>query len=104
MYAVVEAGGHQWRVEAGSHLLVNRLPVTVGSQHVLDRVLFASDGKAVQVGRPFCSGAKVLCEVLEHRQGPKTIAYKFRRRTNSRRKRGHRQDLTELLVKTISVR
>lgn len=103
MYAIVEAGGRQWRVEPGSQLVINRLAAEVGSQHVLARVLLASDGGQVQVGRPYLSEAQVLCEVLEHHKGPKTISYKFRRRENYRRTRGHRQTLTRLLVKTIKL-
>ena len=103
MYSIVEAGGRQWRVEPGSQLVVNRLQAAVGHQHMIDRVLLASDGKTVQVGRPYLAGARVLCEVLEHRKGEKVISYKFRRRENYRRTRGHRQLLTKLLVKTIEI-
>ena len=103
MYAIVESGGRQWRVEPGSQLLVNRLGGEVGSQHVIERVLLASDGRSVRVGQPYLPDARVLCEVLEHRKGPKTITYKFRRRENYRRTRGHRQPLTTLLVKDIEL-
>jgi len=103
MYAIVESGGRQWRVEPGSQLVVNRLTQAAGSQHVLDRVLLASDGSTVRVGQPYLAGAQVLCEILEHGQGPKRLTYKFRRRENYRRKRGHRQPLTKLLVKAIQV-
>ena len=103
MYAIIEAGGRQWRVEAGTQVTVNRVGAEVGGQHVIDRVLLASDGAAVRVGRPYLKGAKVVCEVLEQRQGPKTIAYKFRRRENYRKTKGHRQQLTKLLVKDIHV-
>ena len=103
MYAIVELGGRQWRVEPGSRVVVNRIAQAVGSHHTVERVLLASDGKTTQVGRPYCAGAKVLCEVLEHARGPKTITYKFRRRENYRKTRGHRQEQTTLLVKEISV-
>ena len=107
MYAIIEVGGRQWRVEPGSRLVVNRLAADQGAHYVVDRVLFAGDGKAGfrqgRVGQPYCEGAKVVCEVLEHRKGPKVINYKFRRRENYRRTRGHRQLLTTLLVKEISV-
>ena len=103
MYAIVEAGGRQWRVEPGAQVTVNRLAVDVGKPHVIDRVLLTSDGKTVRVGQPYCAGAKVLCEVLEHRQGPKVISYKFRRRENYRKTKGHRQQLTKLLIKDIDV-
>ena len=102
-YAIVEVGGRQWRVGPGSQLTVNRLAVSVGGTHVVDRVLLASDGKAVRVGQPYCPGAKVVCEVLEHAQGPKVITYKFRRRENWRNTQGHRQPITKLLVKDIAL-
>ncbi len=103
MYAIIAVGGRQFRVEPGSRLTINRLSVAVGAHHVVEHVLLASDGAAVHIGTPYCANATVLCEVLEHGQGDKTITYKFRRRENYRRTRGHRQALTTLLVKEISV-
>lgn len=103
MYAIVEVAGRQWRVEPGRQIIVNRFSGEIGAQHVIDRVLLASDGKRVEVGSPLIKGAKVLCEILQQAQGPKTISYKFRRRENYRRTRGHRQLLTRLLVKEISL-
>jgi len=101
-YAVVEAGGRQWRVTPGTQVVINRVAAKVGGQHVLDRVLLAHDGTQARVGRPYVTGAAVLCEVLEHGRGPKVITYKFRRRENYRRTRGSRQLQTTLLVKDIS--
>ncbi|MBI2884686.1 MAG: 50S ribosomal protein L21 [Candidatus Omnitrophica bacterium] len=104
MYAIVELGGRQWRVEPGMRLTVNRLPEAIGGHHTVEKVLLASDGKTVQVGRPYCAGAKVLCEVVEQPRGKKIRSYKFRRRENYRRTVGHRQDLTTLLVKEIALK
>ena len=101
MYAIIEAGGHQWKVEPGTQFDINRLPVDVGAQHTVERVLLANHEQQVQIGRPYIPGAKVICEVLAHRQGPKTIAYHFRRRENWRKTVGHRQPLTRLVVKDI---
>jgi len=103
MYAIVELGGRQWKVEPGARLEVNRLPGAVGAQHVVDRVLFAQNGEQLQIGRPYLLDAKVICEVVEHRLGPKTISYHFRRRENWRKTRGHRQPLTRLVVKEIVI-
>ena len=102
MFAIIESGGRQWRVEPGSQLLVNRVETAVGDSHVIERVLLTGDGASVRIGQPYLSGVKVLCEVLEHPRGPKVINYKFRRRENYRRIRGHRQALTKLLVKAIN--
>lgn len=103
MYAIVEVGGRQWKVQPGSWLLVNRLSGEVGSQHLVERVLLAHDGQQVQVGRPYLEGAQVVCEVLAHPRGPKTIAYHYRRRENWRKTVGHRQALTRLVVKDIQL-
>jgi large subunit ribosomal protein L21 len=101
MYAIVELGGRQWKVQPGSRLDVNRLSTEVGAPHAVEQVLLAHDGQQVQVGRPYVDGAKVVCEVLEHHLGPKTIAYYFRRRENWRKTIGHRQPMTRLVVKEI---
>ena len=103
MYAVIEVGGRQWKVEPGSRLDVNRVTTEVGSVHSVERVLLAHDGQAAQVGRPYIEGAKVLCEVLEHRLGPKVISFHFRRRENWRKTVGHRQPLTRLVVKEVQL-
>ncbi len=101
MYAVIELGGRQWKVEPGTQLDVNRLSSDVGATQTVERVLITHDGSAFQVGRPYVEGARVVCEVLAHRQGPKVISYHFRRRENWRKTVGHRQRLTRLLVKDI---
>ena len=93
--------GRQWKVETGARLDINRVFADVGAQHVVDRVLFAKDSERLEIGRPYVAGAKVICEVLEHRLGPKVISYHFRRRENWRRTVGHRQPLTRLVVKEI---
>ncbi len=103
MYAIVEVGGRQWKVEPGTRLSINRVATVVGAEHAVDHVLLAFDGQQVQVGRPYVQGAKVLCEVLAHPRGPKTISYYFRRRENWRKTIGHRQPLTQLLVKDIVI-
>ncbi len=101
MYAIIELGGRQWKVEPGTRLDINRVPAAVGAEYAVERVLFAHDGHEMQLGRPYVKGATVLCEVLEHRLGPKEISYHYRRRENWRKTVGHRQPLTRLLVKTI---
>ena len=103
MYAIVEAGGRQWKVEPGTQFDINRPGegLAVGTTHTLERILLAHDGQQAQVGRPYVDGATVVCEVLAHKLGPKTISYHFRRRENWRKTVGHRQPLTRLLVKEI---
>ena len=101
MYAIVECGGRQWKVQPGTRLEINRVATPVGETVTVDRVLLAHDGASATVGRPYVDGARVVCEVLEHHQGPKTISYHFRRRENWRKTTGHRQPLSRLLVKDI---
>ena len=101
MYAIVEAGGRQWKVEPGTRFEINQLSTEVGSTHTVERVLLAHDGQQLQVGRPYLEGAAVVCEVQAHRLGVKTISYRFRRRENWRKTVGHRQPLTRLVVKEI---
>ena len=103
MYAIIELGGRQWKVEPGTRLDINRLVTAVGAQHQVDRVLLTRDGEQTQVGRPYIPGAKVICEVMEHRLGPKEISYHFRRRENWRKTVGHRQLLSRLQVKEIVI-
>ncbi len=101
MYAIIELGGRQWKVEPGTRLEINRIAAEVGAQHAVDRVLLAANGDQVQIGRPYLDGSRVICEVVAHRLGPKEISYHFRRRENWRKTVGHRQPLTQLLVKDI---
>ena len=101
MYAIIECGGRQWKVEPGTHLDTNRRPGKVGSTETLESVVFAHDGAAARFGRPYVAGAQVVCEILEHRLGPKEISFYYRRRENWRKTVGHRQPLTRLLVKEI---
>ena len=103
MYAIIELGGRQWKVEPGTRFDVNRLEQAVGASVSADRVLLAHDGSQVLFGQPYVAGMAVTCEVLEHRLGPKEISYHFRRRENWRKTVGHRQPLTRLLVKAIAL-
>ena len=103
MYAIVELGGRQWKVEPGTRLEVNRIPAEVGATHTVERVVFAQDGSQIQVGRPYVPQARVVCEVLAHVRGPKVLSYHFRRRENWRKTVGHRQQLSRLQVKEIVI-
>jgi len=101
MYAIVKAAGFQYRVEPGQVLQLPSLPVNVGQEVVLSEVLLAADGSAVRVGRPTLPGATVTAEVVRHGKGPKIVVFKFKRRKNYARKRGHRQKFTEVRIKEI---
>ncbi len=100
MASVLEDRGSQYRVEAGEAILVDRLQAEVGSTIELP-LLFHSDGSKVSVGTPYVDGAKATCKVLAHERGNKGIAGVFKRRKDSRKRRGFRHDLTRLQVVSI---
>ena len=101
MYAVVKTGGKQYRVEKEEVVLVEKLNANDGDQVVLNNVLMIGEGKKVTLGNPMINDAAVMAQVIRQTRGPKiTMIYK-RRRKNSRRKQGHKQDLT--LLKIIDI-
>jgi large subunit ribosomal protein L21 len=102
MYAVVTTGGKQYRVEAGSELLVERLPGEAGSSVTFDRVLLVGDGESVTVGTPTVAGASVSGTVVGEALGPKLIIFKFKQKVKYRRRTGHRQHLTRVRIDEIS--
>jgi len=101
MYAVIKTGGKQYRVAANDTLKVEKLEAEAGSTIEFTEVLMIGTGADVKVGTPTVSGAKVTAELVEQTRGPKVITFKKRRRKNSRRKKGHRQDLTTVRIKDI---
>lgn len=101
MFAIVETGGSQFRLEEGQILNVDKLAVEPGAEIVLDRVLMAGNEGDYKVGQPFIEGAKAVCEVVEHGRGEKIVVFHFWRRNDSRKKQGHRQDFTKIRVKSI---
>lgn len=101
MYAVIETGGKQYRVEVGTELEVELLDVTPGDAITLDRVLLVADGDAAEIGRPVVANATVSAEVLRQMRGEKTISFKYRPKARRRVKKGHRQELTLLRISDI---
>jgi large subunit ribosomal protein L21 len=103
MYAVIKTGGKQYRVAKDELLEIERLPGEAGSTIEFGEVLMlGGEGQATAIGAPFVKGAKVTAELVDQTRGPKLIAFKKRRRKNSRRKKGHRQDLTLVRITSIS--
>ncbi len=99
MFAVVSTGGKQYKVAKDDVIRVERLAGEAGGEIVLDQVLMVGD----KIGQPVVAGASVKATVVAQARGPKLIIFKKRRRQNSRRKNGHRQDLTILRITDISV-
>lgn len=103
MFAIVETGGKQFRVEEGRSLKVAKLDVQAGSEITLDKILLVGTGAEVKIGQPFVAGAAVQCEVVDHGRDKKIIIFKKKRRKDYRKTQGHRQDFTTLKVKSIQV-
>ena len=101
MYAVIETGGKQYRVEVGQLLTVEKLPGGAGDKVEFDRVLLLSDDETVAVGRPVVEGARVTGEIVAQEKGDKLTVFKFRRRKNYRRKTGHRQKYTTVKINEV---
>jgi large subunit ribosomal protein L21 len=101
MYAVIETGGKQYRVEVGTQLEVELLDVEPGATITLERVLLVADGERASIGRPVVEDAQVSAEVVSQTRGPKTISFKYRPKARSRVKKGHRQELTVLRISDI---
>jgi large subunit ribosomal protein L21 len=102
MYAVIESGGKQYRVNEGSVLKVEKLDATAGDHLSIDRVLMVSDGNGnVKVGNPVVSNARVEVEILEQGRDKKITVFKYKRRKNYRKKQGHRQPFTKIKVLKI---
>ncbi len=102
MYAVIKTGGKQYRVSSGDKVKVEQLAAEVGSQITIDTVLMVADGDKVSIGRPLVKGAQVKATVVDHGRGEKVRVFKMRRRKQSKKEQGHRQNFTEILVNQIS--
>ena len=100
MFAVIKTGGKQYRVAAQDVLEVDKIEGEPGATIKFEDVLLIG-GDAVTLGSPTVAGASVAAEVVEQGRGPKIIAFKKRRRKNSRRKRGHRQEFTRVRITEI---
>src|SRR6185437_9429771 len=104
MFAVIKTGGKQYRVAAEDKITIMSVPGGPGESVVFDNVLMLVDGASTEIGAPFVSGISVKAEIVGQVRGPHVIAFKKRRRQNSKRKRGHRQDLTIVRITAIEGR
>ena len=101
MYAIVEIAGQQFKVAKDQKVFVHRLPEQEGAKVSFDNVLLIGEGDKVTIGAPAIDGAQVGAKVLKHLQGDKVIVFKKKRRKGYRKKNGHRQALTEILIEGI---
>jgi large subunit ribosomal protein L21 len=101
MFAIVEMGGKQYKVEEDQIIRVEKISGNVGDRVALDRVLLISDGDSVYTGEEVPASASVEAEVVEQTRGQKIKVFKFKRRKGSRRQKGHRQYITKLKINRI---
>jgi len=101
MYAVIETGGKQYKVAVGDKVEVELVPGNKGDLIELDRVLMIAEGDQVQVGKPVLAQAKVTARILGTLRAPKLVVFKYRAKEHYRRKTGHRQNLTQLVIESI---
>lgn len=102
MYAILETGGKQYRVQEGDVLFVEKLDVNEGEVVTLDKVLAVSKDGSLVVGSPVVAGAKVEAKVVENGKAKKVIVFKYKAKKDYRRKKGHRQPYTKLVVEKIN--
>jgi large subunit ribosomal protein L21 len=101
MYAIIETGGKQYKVEQGSELYIEKLPQEQGETVTFDRVLLVKDENGVKIGTPVVEGAKVTAKIEKHGKAKKIIVFKYKAKKNYRRKQGHRQPYTKVVIESI---
>ncbi len=104
MYAIVKTGGHQYKVAVGDRLNVEKIPVEAGAEVQLSEVLMVSgEDNQVTVGEPLIVGARVTATVVDQHRGDKILVFKYKAKKRYRRRMGHRQDLTRLVITGITL-
>ena len=101
MYAIIQTGGKQYRVSEGDVLSVEKLPVAEGEEVVFDQVLTVVADGDVKIGKPVLEGAKVTAKVVEHGKGKKILVFKYKAKSNYRKRQGHRQPYTKVEISKI---
>ena len=102
MYAVIETGGKQIRVEVGQEIYVEKLEVEAGAEYVFDKVLMLG-GEKSKIGKPYVKNATVKASVIKHGRSPKIIVFKYEPKKHYHKKNGHRQPYTKLTITDINV-
>jgi large subunit ribosomal protein L21 len=101
MYAVMETGGKQYRVQVGDVVQLESLPQAKGDSVVFDKVCMTVSDSEVRIGSPFVSGASVRAEILSHGRGEKILVFKYKSKKNIRKMKGHRQNYTEVVITEV---
>ena len=101
MYAVIDAGGKQYKVKPGEILRIEKIDGQIGDTVSFDNILMFSDGKNVRMGTPTLSDINVTANIIEQRKAKKIIVFKYKRRKRNRKKQGHRQQYTAVRIEAI---
>lgn len=102
-YAIVEVSGRQFWIETGKCYDFNRISLDSGKNFFLNRILLLNDDGEVLIGKPYLQTVKVKGKILEHFRGKKTLVYKMKPKKKTRKKQGHRQELTRVLIEDITI-
>lgn len=102
-YAIVEISGRQFWIETGKYYDFNRITIDLGKQITLNRVLLLNNEGDILVGKPYLESVQIKGKILEHLRGKKIIVYKMRPKKKTRKKQGHRQDLTRVFIEDIII-
>lgn len=102
-YAIVEISGRQFWIETGKYYDFNRISLKLGKQITLNRVLLLNNHGNILIGKPYIESVKIKGKILEHLRGNKTIVYKMRPKKKTRKKQGHRQELTRVFIEDIII-
>ena len=103
LYAIVEASGQQFWFEVNRYYDIDRLNAKEKDKIILEKVLLLKDKNSINIGKPYVKDAKIELEVVSHKRDKKILVYKMRPKKKTRRKMGHRQELTRVMVKSISI-
>lgn len=103
MYAIIESGGKQYKVQEGSAINVEKLDAEVGTTVEISKVLLVGNDGKVTVGTPVVEGSKVVAKILEHGKAKKVIAFRYKPKKHVRVKKGHRQPYTKIAIESISI-
>ena len=101
MYAIIQTGGKQYRVSEGDVVSIEKLTAAEGEEVVFDQVLTVVSDSDIKIGKPVVEGAKVTAKVVEHGKGKKILVFKYKAKSNYRRRQGHRQPFTKIVIEKI---
>jgi large subunit ribosomal protein L21 len=102
-YAIVEISGRQFWIETGKYYDFNRIPTELGKQIILNRVLLLNNNGDILIGKPYLETVTIQGKILEHLRSKKTIVYKMQPKKKTRKKQGHRQELTRVFIEDIII-